>query len=142
MEYEKCLVELDVVLNHLTKEDLKKIPEDILKGIKEKKDKEYIWKYDENKELKEQQLNRKTIVMLSYLNMEYLLNNEQKELMKKIHELNEQKAEKEKQERYNVDDLFDNIKDTKSTGSALIEVKEESWYHKLFKFIKNIFYNK
>ena len=34
MEYEKCLVEVDEVLNHLSKEELNKIPEDVLKGIK------------------------------------------------------------------------------------------------------------
>ena len=51
MEYEKCLVEVDEVLNHLSKEELNKIPEDVLKGIKKHKDKEYMWKYDESKHL-------------------------------------------------------------------------------------------
>ena len=68
IEYEKCLVEVDEVLNHLCEEDLKKIPEDILKSIKEHKDKEYTWKYDESKELKERKFSRNTVVILSYIN--------------------------------------------------------------------------
>ena len=50
MEYKKCLVELDEVLKHLSKEDLKKIPIHILKAIKEKKDTKYVWKYNETEE--------------------------------------------------------------------------------------------
>ena len=108
MEYEKCLVEVDEVLNHLSKEDLNKIPEDILKGIKEHRDKEYIWKYDESKELKEQKFDRNTIAVLSYINMEYLLSKEQKELMEKIHELNEQNLQNEIQKEYDPKELFKN----------------------------------
>ena len=110
MEYTKCLVELDEILNYLSVENLAKIPLEIRNSIKEHKNKEYIWKYDKTKELKEQELDRKTIAMLSYLNMEYLLNEEQKEFMQNLHNLNEQKREKEKQEKYNPDNLFKNRK--------------------------------
>ena len=79
------LVELDEILKYLDKQELVKIPENIRKAIVEKKDKEYKWQYDETKELKEQNIHRKTIAMLSYLNMKYLLNDEQKELMRQIH---------------------------------------------------------
>lgn len=136
----KCLVELDEILKYIDKEDLEKIPEDIRNAIAEKKDKEYKWKYDETKELKEQNIHRKTVAMLSYLNMEYLLNDEQKELMKQIHKNNEEKAEQEKYEKYNPDNLF-KIKTEypKPEETALVGVKTEKWYEKIFSFIKNIF---
>ena len=86
----KRLVEVDEVLKYLSIENLKKIPDDIKKIIREYKDNEYTWVYDENKELKDQNLPRDTIAILSYLNMEYLLNEEQREFMDKIHRLNEQ----------------------------------------------------
>ena len=60
-DYNKRLVEVDEVLKYLSKEDLEKIPEDIRKLIKENKDINYIWHYDETKSLKEQWLNRDTI---------------------------------------------------------------------------------
>ena len=109
MEYEKCLVELDEIFKYLNDDDKKNIPYEIRKAIHEKKDKNYNWTYDESKKLNEQNINRKTIAMLSYLNMEYLLNDEQKTLMEELHKFNEKKIEKEKSEKYNSDSIFKNI---------------------------------
>ncbi len=39
--------------------------------------------------------------MLSYINMEYLLNTEEKEVMKKMHRYNEEKIRKRKSKKYN-----------------------------------------
>ena len=144
MEYEKCLVEVDEVLNHLSKEELNKIPEDVLKGIKKHKDKEYMWKYDESKQLEEQKFDRNTIVILSYINMEYLLSKEQKDLMEKIHELNEQNFANEIQEKYDSKDLFknkNNITQVYNEGEnvAMVEYKE-SVFKRIINKIKNIFH--
>ena len=89
MEYKKCLVQVDEVLRFLNKEELNKIPLKIRKAIKSSKDKKYVWNYDESKSLSEQDLDIKSIAILSYLNMEYLATKEQKELLKKMHEANE-----------------------------------------------------
>ena len=138
MEDKKCLVELDEVLMYLNEEDLNKIPKDLRDAIKEKKDKEYVWKYDESKKLDEQNLDRKTIAMLSYLNMEYLLNEEQKEFMKKLHEKNQIKQELEKREKYNPDDIFKKEETNQSKSVfTLVEYKKDKWYKKVFlKLIK------
>lgn len=147
MEYTKCLVELDEILNYLSVEYLERIPLEIRNSIKKQKDKEYSWKYDETKELKEQKLDRKTIAMLSYLNMEYLLNEEQKEFMQNLHKLNEQKLEKEKQEKYNTENLFKNrttntIPKTEISNEnvAMMEYKE-SVFKKFLNKIKMLFRN-
>ena len=76
IDYNKRLVEVDEILNYLAQDDLMKIPEKVRNAIKENKDKEYFWKYDESKALKDQEVSRDTIAFLSYLNMEYLLNEE------------------------------------------------------------------
>ena len=144
MEYTKCLVQLDEVLNYLSTENLEKIPDEIRNGIKEQKDKEYIWKYDESKSLKEQELARRTVAMLSYLNMEYLLNNEQREYMETIHKINEQKIQKENQIKYNQDNLFNNKKSIKNQEEirnesvAMAEYKE-SFLKRMINKIKRIF---
>lgn len=106
MEYEKCLVQVDECLKYLSYINLQKIPNVIKESIKIEKDKNYLWKYDESKALNEQNLDRKTIAILSYLNKEYLLNPKQKEFMKRIHNSNEEKLEKDKQEKYNSNDIF------------------------------------
>ena len=69
IDYNKRLVEVDEILNHLSKEDYNKIPEIIKKSIKDNKDKEYFWKYDTNKKLKEQDVSDDTIAILSYINL-------------------------------------------------------------------------
>lgn len=139
MKYEKCLVELDEIFKYLKDEEKRNIPYEIRKAIKEKKDKHYHWNYDESKTLNEQNINRKTIAMLSYLNMEYLLNEKQKKLMEEIHKFNEKKIEKEKSKKYNPDSIFkNNIKYDKKEEVALAEVEERKWYEKIFSFIKKI----
>ena len=143
-EYNKRLVEVDEILNHLSEEDLLKIPEDVRKAIKDNKDKDYVWKYDETKSLKNQDLSRDTIVLLSYLNMEYLLDEGQKNLMKQIHEFNERTAEEEKKNKYNTEDLFKHELKSKKTDlpekeTSLIERKEKTWFNLFINKIKSIF---
>lgn len=144
VDYNKRLVEVDEILNYLSDEDLMKIPENIRQIIKENKDKEYVWKYDISQELKNQNLSRDTIIILSYLNMEYLLNEQQKKLMKEIHELNEKKSEEDKSNKYVVEDLFKgNNTQQKNTEheQSLIEYKE-SIFAKLINRIKKFFIKK
>ncbi len=139
MEYEKCLVELDEILKYLDDEEKKNIPYEIIESIHEKKDKNYNWTYDESKNLSEQNINRRTIAMLSYLNMEYLLNDEQKKLMEELHKFNEKKIEKEGLEKYDADSIFqNNEKYDKKDEVALVEVEEKKWHEKIVSFIKKI----
>ena len=139
MEYEKCLVELDEILKYLDDEEKKKIPYEIIESIHEKKYKNYNWTYDESKNLSEQNINRRTIAMLSYLNMEYLLNDEQKKLMEELHKFNEKKIEKEGLEKYDADSIFqNNEKYDKKDEVALVEVEEKKWHEKIVSFIKKI----
>ena len=136
MKYEKCLVELDEILKYLKDEDLIKIPYEIRKAIKEKKDKQYNWNYDESKDLNEQNINRRTIAILSYLYMEYMSNKEQRLLLEEWHRFNERISEEEKLKKYNPDNIFkENIKSSEEV--ALVELKEK-WYERLFSFIKKI----
>ena len=146
IDYNKRLVEVDEILNYLSEEDLRKLPEEVRITIKENKDNEYFWKYDETKPLKEQDVSRDTIAFLSYLNMEYLLNEEQKQLMQQLHKLNEKKLEEAKAEKYGVEDLFkrnetqqEELKETEQEQEqALVEYKE-SFFTKMVNKIKNFF---
>ena len=139
IDYNKRLVEVDEVLKYLSEEDLSKIPEDIRQLIKDNKDKEYVWKYDDTKPLKDQNLNRDTIAFLSYLNMEYLLNEEQKQLMEEIHENNEKKLEEEKAKKYSVDDLFKNKKTIQEEVEQKTNLQEESLIEYNENFLKKLF---
>lgn len=143
MEDKKCLVELDEILSYLSEEDLNKIPFEIRQAITEEKDKLYQWKYDENKELNEQNINRKTVALLSYLNMEYLLDEEQRLLIEELHKLNENKEEEQKRKVYNSEMLFkkeferSNPEIKEKNNNEIIEYKE-SFFTKFKNFIFRI----
>ena len=145
VDYNKRLAEVDEILNYLSEEDLQKIPEEIRQIIKENKDKQYFWEYDETKELKDQGLNHDTIVILSYLNMEYLLNEEQKKLMQEIYKLNERKTEDQKLKKYSSDDLFkkSKLEDEKKEKEEQIQENflvayKESFFTKIVNKIKSL----
>jgi len=147
VDYNKRLVEVDEILNYLSEEDLEKIPDDIKQVIKDNKDKDYTWNYDEDKTLKEQDVSRDTIAILSYLNMEYLLNEKQKQFMEEMHKRNEQEKRKKEysnETQYNYEDLFkrkNKVEDTNNEQEevALIPVIEETFIRKIINKIKSLF---
>ena len=137
----KRLVEVNEILLQLSKKEFIKIPKEIIFSIRNKMDKDYVWKYDQNKELAEQGLPEDTIAILSYINLEYLLNKEQKDFMNEIYRNNEIKKQKELQAKYNSDNLFKNKqKSTVIENTNLpVEIKKEKFFKKLISFIKKIF---
>ena len=82
VDYNKRLVEVDEILNYLSEDDLLKISEDARNTIKENMDKQYVWKYDETKKLKEQNLTDtqveryKKLLEDQYRNLTYEIKNE------------------------------------------------------------------
>lgn len=139
MEYQKCFVQLEEILNHIREEDLKRIPYEIRKAIREQKDKQYKWNYDKTKSLSQQNIDRKTIAMLSYLNLEYLVSEEQKEVLERMHKLNENKAEEEKEKKYNTKELFKHKrKEQEEHATILAKTKKDKWYQKVVVFFRKI----
>lgn len=145
IDYKKRLVELEEVLKHLSKEDYEKIPDWLIKGIKDNKDESYMWNYDENKTLKEQNIAHDTIVMLSFINIKYLLTEEQKKLMKEFYKLNSKKIENqclkndgsnlfEDKTESDFEHIDYDIKDKKTN----ILVCKESFFKRIFKKIFKI----
>lgn len=137
-EYNKKLVEVDEILKHLSQENYNKIPEEIKVAIAENRDKEYKWTYDDTKKLKEQDVSDDTIAILSYINMEYLLDEEQKKFVESLHEQNEKKTINNT--NYNVD-IFNN-KSNKTTNvcqELVVEKNKQNFLEKLNNFIRKLF---
>jgi hypothetical protein len=146
VDISKRLVEVDAILNYLSKENYQKIPKEIIQAIKENKDKNYTWEYDEFKEFDEQNINRDTLILLSYINMEYLLNGKQKEYMEKMYNENEIKLEEEKRKKYSTDDIFrkklsknEMIENIKEKQEDSLVMYKEKFITKIFRKIINFF---
>lgn len=136
----KRLVEVNEVLLQLNKKDMDKIPKEVILNIRDKMDKKYNWKYDQKKDLSEQGLSKDTIAILSYINLEYLLDEEQKELMNQIYKNNEIKKQKELKQKYNSNNIFKDKQETKvvKKENLPIEIKKESLLKRVVNFIKNL----
>ena len=133
IEYNKRLVEVDEILKHLSKSDYNKIPEEIKEAIEKNKDKEYKWKYDNTKKLKEQNVPDDTIAILSYINMEYLADENQKI---KIQEILRRESLRFYDEKYNPDNLF---KKKSNNVTVPIQYPKEGFIKKLLNKIKCFF---
>ena len=143
-DYSKSLVEVEEILNYLSIEDYKKIPEKVFEILNKNKDPNYIWKYDESKRLNEQNLSNDTIAILSYINLEYLLNDKQKLFMENVLKENEIHEENLKREIYNTDTLFkkknkNSFEYTNYNQNLPVEVKKEGLFTKIYKFLKSLF---
>ena len=109
-DYGKRFVEVDEILNRITRKDFNKIPREIINLIRENKDVNYIWNYDDSKSLKEQKIHKDTISILSYINTKFILEDEQRKIIKKFHILNEIKNEALKRQEYDPENIFKGIK--------------------------------
>ena len=87
MELSKGLVEVEEVLKYLVEDERRKIPKEVFDFIAKNKDNTYQWKIDKSKKLQDQNLSDEAAAILAYINMKYLLNSAQKELMEKFYEL-------------------------------------------------------
>ena len=105
-EIKKSLVEVQEILGKLDNEEYAKIPNDIKSYIKNNQDNSYVWEYDEERTLEQQKLNQYTLPILAYINTEFLLNDEQKEFMNFVYEVNDRKKEKELNEKYDSNNIF------------------------------------
>lgn len=96
-EINKRLAEVDYILKKLENKYINKIPQDVWDYITENKDKNYVFKYDNNKTLIEQNLSIDTISILTYINMEYLLEEEAKRELLDLLKNDEITAEQKKE---------------------------------------------
>lgn len=122
VEENKRLVEVEYILRKLDADYINKIPKEIWDYIEKNKDKDYLFNYDENKNLNKQNLSIDTISILTYINIKYLLDEQHKKEMLEILREDIAFSEQEKAKLYTKNELF---KDKKQE-ITLIEVKEKN----------------
>lgn len=134
-EYAKRLAEVDEIIKYLPEQYRKRIPKELMEMIKQNKDNSYNWTFNNKKKLYQQDIPRDTIAILSYINTEYFLNDEQKEFMKKCHFLNEKSIQTS-------ENIFKNVKKVDTKEITLVESNKKSGLlekiKKLFKGILKI----
>ena len=140
MELSNVLSEVYDILNILGNDYISKIPKSLFEYIKYERNDRKINNFDIEKNIDEQDLSIEAIEFISYLNLQYWSNEEQKmELIKKYKE-NELNYEKMLKEKYNYNNILKN-ETTKEVviKEQLVEIKKDNIILKIINKIKDIF---
>ena len=140
--YEEAFYEVDEVLKLMPIDLRSKIPMQFRQALSENKAKNY--KADIHEPLKEQELNKETVIILGLIYRDFLASPEEREQLQKNDAEELQKIEQEMQEQYNMENIFKKKKEKNNiqqneNNNQLIVYKEKGIFHKIFDFIKRIF---
>lgn len=143
----KAYTQVYTILEMLSEEEKKKIPEKILIGIKNKMDKKYEFEINEEN-IEEVVLLEDTERILSVIYTDYLASNEEKNIIKNKEDSLKKEKEKVKQEKYSYS-IFRSNKERLENKNIDEEIKnkenkveylvcKEKWYNKIINFIKKL----
>lgn len=140
VEYSEASVEVLKILNFLDEDEIKKIPNEIIRFLEENKSKTYNpnIKFEEN--IDKLELKNKTREILGGIYLDYLCNNEEKEaFMKKVRE-NQMQHEQKLREDYGEFDVFKKRQtNDNAPEKQVIVIENESFFSRIIKKIKKIF---
>ena len=137
-EYAMAYTEVIEILKHVPDIDVQKIPKEKLEFYKNNMDNEYHYTIDVTKEFEEQEMSDITKAILANIFKDYWATPYQKERIEKKEKYDLEKAEEEKRNKYNPDDIFKNEKETNviENTNLPVEVKKENFLEKLIRFLK------
>ncbi len=141
--YNEACTEVSTILSHLNMEEYKKIPKEVIETIEKSKNKEYVFIYDENVELRKQKLLKETRAILFNLFRDYLCTDEQKEKIIKMQQEERNRINKRKEEKYSYNDIFKKkIQDEeKEETTKVLTTKKENIIAKIIKKIESFLKN-
>ena len=140
--YKKAYVEVLEIVSYFSEEEYNKIPKEKIEFYEANKDVDYKFKFDPEKDLNEQNVSKEAKAIIVNLFKDYFATEEQKEKLKQILIDNEEKANKEKDKKYNVDNLFNNNNQDKEEQETALIIKDENLFKKIWNYIKGIFKKK
>lgn len=142
VEYANAYSEVLEILKYISKEDYEKIPNSKIELFETNYSKDYIFKYNPNKTLDEQNVSKTAKAIIAILFRDYWATEIQKEKIISKQNYDRMKLEEERKARYNSNNLFKNnekriIMDNteKEEELALIETSDIKWYKKVWRFL-------
>ena len=146
VEYANAYSEVLEILKYISKEDYEKIPNSKIELFETNYNKDYIFKYNPNKTLDEQNVSKIAKAIIAILFRDYWATEIQKEKIISKQNYDRMKLEEERKARYNSNNLFKNnekrlIMDNteKEEELALIETSDIKWYKKVWRFLTKFF---
>lgn len=104
--YKRAYTELNEIIKELSKAELEKIPNKLIRNIETNMNKEYKWEYDKSKTLLEQDLMPETKALIVEIYEKYLCPENEKEFWKEYDKICINKIEEQKKAMYNGKNIF------------------------------------
>ena len=141
LEYANAYSEVLEVLRNMSESDINKIPNDIIEMFKENSNKLHDFRYDFNKNFKEQNISKRAKMILAIIFRDYWASPSQKEIIVARQNFERDRIEMQKQEKYNINNIFkkNEIKKDIKTEEIQITNYKESIIKKIINKIKKIF---
>jgi len=109
-EYSNAYTEILEILKYIPKEDYNKIPKEDIELYKTNANINYKFDYDPSKSFDEQNVSKRTKLILGLLFRDYWATESQREKIIKKQNYDRQKYEEEKNRKYNAENIFPNKK--------------------------------
>ena len=147
----RAISEVIEVLHHTDNKILIKIPQNFIKFLYENSDNNYIPNIDFYSQNWEDSLQEDAKAILALIYRDYIVSKDERNKLMEIEENDRIRKEKELEEKYNIDNIFNKRKDEKNVSNQtteecdikpnvqLVEVKQISWYKKIINKILNFF---
>ena len=143
VEYANAYKEVLDILKYVPKEDFEKIPKKKIEMFSKCANYDYHFEYNPDITLQEQNVSDIAQTIIAILFRDYWATDEQREKIIAKENYDMELLEREKEEKYNPDDLFKNNiepiieEKSESTEKSLVNVSDIKWYKKVWKFITN-----
>ena len=140
---EQTFTEVYDIICHLDKNLYDKISKEFIELIKNNRDELYEVNIDYSKDINEQELLKETRIILSLIYRDYLCSKEERLELLKLDQMEIERYEKQLQNKYDIDKIFNNRNKIKSTignnNEEKLIVYKKSFFDKLKDYFIKIF---
>ncbi len=131
-------VEINEILKYMSDDILSRIPNDVKTYFFNIASKDYIFRYDENKSLEEQRIQKETKEMLLIIYKDYVCNEQEKrEFIQKRRKI-DYEIEEEKRKKYDVNNIFQKENIITEEKQLVVVEEKTNLFRKIISFIKKI----
>lgn len=151
LETRQAYFEVDYIIELLSDYEKNKIPKKLRDFFKREKYTDYEKNININNIIEKKALKKETLALVAFLNIKYICEDEnEKQRLRNIYAKNEIAYQEQLRKKYNPDKLFknklssvthDNFENS-NKNTALIEIKEKSFWQKIIDKIKYLFIKK
>ena len=144
-KYARAYTEVLEILKHIPEDELERIPKSELQFYEDNCDKNYKYEYNQDIAVDKQAISKEANTVIVALYMNYFANEKQKGIIEKILKQNSIEEEKAKNEKYDVNKIFEKSKSEQnginSSENLPVDISnnQDSFIKKIINKIKSLF---